>query len=701
MKRALVPAIPAALSLLLSLATVGREAYWQDSAVYLTAVQEMSVLYPPGFVVYQVLCKAWTLLLGFLDFTLAVHLFSSLFAALAAATLALAARDFLRARGPVFKTLVEDPGEAADWIGLTVGCLAATGYTFWFSGIYAKGYSLYYFVLALLLWRMIRADGSGKPRDFTVAAALMGLAWQIHPSAALAGAGLLLFVASRARALGAKGIAWRAGLAAACALGPSLLLLALARRDTVTAFSEPTGLGDLWVYLRGERFTRGPGEFGWAPSRVLSVGVCFLQEHLLVASALMAAGLAALAKANPRLLLGMAAWIVPYLAVTVLFKREGQQDHWFIGAWMPLWLAAGLGLHAAAKAAARRGRQAIALLGAAGAVSAIAVNGPLLNLRNADLPIVFGKIHLELLDDRAVVVTRTSESTCLAWYLQIVRSRRTDVTVVWSSQLSTPGLSGPGWYDRRLAARHPGLRTPDYGAMRRRFPRAEATTLATAAWLNENAGGDRPLFVEMPPPAELLRPDLALQPAGVYYKLVPRGRETTDPRHWDFTIRPADVRARYGRARGQDVRFRGSTIEVRPEPYERRLLVALLRARQGLADWHAAREDAQGYLTAADLYQEILDADPETAELGEVVYPLARCRYGLKDFARAEPLLRRAVTLALEPFDRAEAHFYLGEIHRLRKENEEARGQYFQAGILPGLPEAFRAEVERRRKEVP
>ena len=98
-RRWLGPGLPFVVSAILSLSTVGSHIYWQDSGFYLSAVQEMGVLYPHGVVLYQVLCKAWTLLLFFVDFALAVHLFSSFCAALAAGTIALAAREWL-ARTP-------------------------------------------------------------------------------------------------------------------------------------------------------------------------------------------------------------------------------------------------------------------------------------------------------------------------------------------------------------------------------------------------------------------------------------------------------------------------------------------------------------------------------------------------------------------------------------------------------------------------
>src|SRR2546430_14044946 len=134
MRRFLVPGVPFVLSLALSSFTVGAHVGWQDSGFYLAAVKELGVLYPPGFALYLILCKGWTLLLGFLDFTPAVHLFSSCCAAAAAGVLAVAARDLLRTQGSL------SPGGApSDAAAIAAGCLAASGFSFWSAGLLAKG----------------------------------------------------------------------------------------------------------------------------------------------------------------------------------------------------------------------------------------------------------------------------------------------------------------------------------------------------------------------------------------------------------------------------------------------------------------------------------------------------------------------------------------------------------------------------------
>src|SRR5205814_2579870 len=138
------------LSLILSGFTIGTKVSWQDSGFFLAGVKELGILYSPGFVLYLVLCKAWTLLLGgFLDFTLAVHLFSAFCAAGAAATIAVASRDLLRTQGPLFRVACAD----GDLAAIVAGGLAACGFTFWSAALLAKGYAFLYLVLALLLWR--------------------------------------------------------------------------------------------------------------------------------------------------------------------------------------------------------------------------------------------------------------------------------------------------------------------------------------------------------------------------------------------------------------------------------------------------------------------------------------------------------------------------------------------------------------------
>src|SRR5262245_33679546 len=292
MKPWLVPAIPFALSLTFSLCTVGSTVSWQDSGYYLAAVRELGLLYPPGFMLYLITCKAWTLLLGFVDFTLAVHLFSSMCAAAAAGAIAMAARDLLRRLG-----------SENDLAAIVAGALAATGYSFWSAALLAKSYALLYLILSLLIWRMIRAQESGKGRDFTIVAALIGLAWAAHPSATTFGPAFVLFVLAHRRSLGPKGIAWRSGVAALCAIAPSLLLPVLASRHPRTLCGDPSALREWIYYLVGGAFARREGSFGFESWRALSAVTYLWEDFLGVGGVLALIGLSRLASVNRTLLL--------------------------------------------------------------------------------------------------------------------------------------------------------------------------------------------------------------------------------------------------------------------------------------------------------------------------------------------------------------------------------------------------------------
>src|SRR5207247_4103056 len=108
---------------------------------------------------------------------------------------------------------------------------------------------------------------------------------------------------------------------------------------------------------------------------------------------------------------------------------------WFVGAWMPLYLAAGVGLCEAGRRAAGYGRWAVAGAAAASVGWAVAVNRPLLDLRDYDLAENFGRIYLDNVEPRAVVILASDDPNALCAYLQRVRGDRTDVTLVMNTFL--------------------------------------------------------------------------------------------------------------------------------------------------------------------------------------------------------------------------------------------------------------------------
>jgi len=697
MKRWIVPAIPFLFSSILSLFTVGSHPFWQDSGVYLTAVKELGVLYAPGFALYEVLCWAWTRLVFFLDFTLAVHLFSALCAALASGVTAMAARDLLRSRGKLFSVTPADPGSVADACGVLAGVVLASGFTFWSAAIYAKVYAFYFLVLSLLLWSMIRADEQRRPRDFTLVAALIGLAGHAHPSSVLTGMALLLFVLGQRDILGWKGILGRVGIAAACTAGPTLILLPiLAAREPWLAFGDPKGPMEYLAYLTGIRFVGMHGAFGLDSSRVRSFGRFTWEELLGIGMLLAIAGIAALAGRNRKILIGLAAWMIPYVVVTVLFKTEVQHDFWFVAARLPLSLIVGVGAWVLAD---KVGRRAIAVLAGMTVVAggwAVAANYSDVTQRRYDLAELYARTLLETPDPDAILILSGDDANGLAGYLQRVQGVRPEATLVTSSFLYSQATTGSDWYERKLLARHPFLKRPEYEQFQQRFPQIEIKRLATAAFVNSNADGRRPIFTQQPILPELLRPDYSQVPAGIYWKVVPRARETSiDPRYWRFPIEPEQVRPRYRRARGQQVNSTPLGVEVKPEPYERRLAVLILAARNRLAQALLKQGDAAG---AARLAQSIVDyGDEEFSNSPDIIHLLGIAWLAAGQIERAEPALKISAERSVRPESRATALCYLGEIAAKRGDTEAARQLMEAAMSVPGLDPAYRREIESRR----
>ncbi len=696
LSRWLVPGIPFLVSLGLSASTVGKGVFWQDSGFYLVAVKDLDILYPPGFVLYLLLCKAWTLLFFFVDFTLAVHLFSSFCAALAAGTLAVAARELLRARGPLFRVLEAEPGSLADWVGAATGCIVASGYTFWFTGIYAKGYSLYYFILSQLLWRMIRAHETGSRRDLTWVAALIGLCWAAHPSAALLGIVFIAYVATQRRLAGFWGIAWRTGLCALCAIGPTLLLPLMARKRSLQAMGDPTDPHDFLGYLLGTVYTSRPGVFGWVESRVASFGQYLWEEMLGIGVLLVAVGLVVLVRANRRLLLGVLLWLIPYATVTILFKVEGQHDCWFVAAWLPLYPALAVGLHALAKRSAPYSRQVLVGLSACSVAWATLLNLPILQQRGYDLPDHYGRLILGNLDPNAVLIISGDDPVAICTYLQQVQKVRPDVAIVNAAFLRGHNRSSGDWYVDRLLQTYPFLVRPDLSKMLLEFGPQMDLKVTVAAFLNANLDLDRPLFTTIAPASRATRSDLALVPAGVLWKVVRKGQEKTDPRYWEFPITAQEVRARYRRERGQSIEYTVDDMIVKPEGYERRLYELLLGARAILANAHLRQGN---FAQSARIYAKILEVDPEKAKDPKILYGMAHAFNGMGEVSRAEPLFTEVLKRTADPKMVAGSFLVLGQIYFRRGDKEGARRVWKLALTVDDVDLPLREEIERELRE--
>jgi hypothetical protein len=285
---------------------------------------------------------------------------------------------------------------------------------------------------------MIRADESGKPRDFTWVAVLIGLAWQAHPSATNAGLALLLFVAFHRRVVGWKGLAWRSGLAALCAMGPVHLLPLMARSGSVLQFGNPDTVDGFFSYVLGTRFTATGHAFELEGVRVASVFRYGWEEFLGIGLLAMAAGVWRLWQENRRLLAGVLAWVLPLLAITVYFKLEGQHDFWMVAACIPLWLVGAVGLTLVGKV-----REAAVILALIGVVWAVVANRKDLDQRDYTLAETLGHVYLDRLVPDSSLFLQSDDAQSTVLYLQRIRGVRPDVQFIGESSRVPAGSRRP------------------------------------------------------------------------------------------------------------------------------------------------------------------------------------------------------------------------------------------------------------------
>lgn len=664
---------PIAVSLALSVLTVGRHAYWQDSSLYLTAVHDFAVLYPHGFSLYLLLCKAWSLLLSpVCDFTLAVHLFSSACAAGGAGTLALAAERLCGNR------------RAAACAGI----LAAAGYTWAFAAIYAKGYALYYLVLCLLLWRAARRDDRG-------AALLAGLSWSAHPSAALllpAYAGWFLWRLKDPGFRRAGGAGAALALAGAGALAPLALLFAGSARASGSSLGDVRSLADLFDYVSGRRYTLDlPGVWGFEPSRWSGMGRLFLEEFLVVGLVAAAAGVVHLARERRLRLGALVLWVIPFAVVTAWFKIEGQQDLWMVVAYLPLHLACAAGV-----ASVSRGRPWLpAAAAVAGLGSAAWANLRDLDQRNYDYAERFGLSYLERLEPGALLLVQSDEGVGLTRYLQRVRGRRTDVVLVNASLFLVPNSAGD-WYGARLRSLHPDLRIPDLGAAGGSLP-AILAGLARA-----NAGSGRPIYMESD--TALLGPGLQLIPAGMLWKLAPSSASPVpDVGSWKlpFTLETALAMPRDRRRAQLPLRGEGGELRVLPMSYRERIREFLLAVRQREAYAEHLRGGAEAARRSIALYEGIIAEEPAEAKRPEILLPLAGNWLALERPDRAEPLLRSLLDPEVPGAMAAAASLELAGLLERSGRRDEARAVLLRASKRSGIPAELRNRIDERLRIPP
>jgi tetratricopeptide (TPR) repeat protein len=674
MKRGAVPGIPFLFSLLLSACTVGTHAYWQDSGYYLCAVRDLSVLYPHGFVLYLVLCKAWTFLAApVFGFVLAVHLFSSLMAAAGASFAALAARDFLRRL---------DPMKPAELPAIGAGCILAAGYCYGHAAILAKTYALSYMLLSLLLWLLVKAE---RKREFVALGAVLGLSWAGHPAAALLVPGLLVYGWARRNLIRDWGWGFFAGiiaLAAACAFLPCLLLPVLASRELLNDMGNPRNLREVVSFILGEQYVGKPASFGFAAWR-WTAGFRYIAEEYLAGLLPLLLGAWILVRKQPRTFGLLAGWIVPVLVATLLFLAEGQFDQWLVFVFIPMTLLVAVGLASIQD----RGVRTITVALVAVCGTSAAVNIPLLNQKGYVWAEQYARLLMKNLEPGSVLFLWRDDPLAVCRYLQGLPGERTDVLPLNSRTL------GEAWLDQRIA-RRTGLAIPEYGPLRLLQGDSSWESVAVAAFANENIGRVPAVFTDIKPSDVLLREGLAVVPAGMLWKIAPREQAKIDLRYWDYPVRPEDIPRTFRRARGHWAYETPNGPEMRPELYEDRLFLPLLSARTRLADVTLPREPEQ----ALRLYESVAALNPEALQDPRFAYHLGLAYYTTGRGGQAARVWEELLTAKPPAEIEVYLQFYMGELHHEARRAELA-AQYYRKALTLNPPPDLQKVIEGRLQD--
>jgi len=665
-----VPLVPFAFSLALSLPTAGPFVFWQDSGFYLTGIHEMSVPASHGFVLYLLAAKLWTLLAApVVGFTLSVHLFSALCAAMAAAFLALAARGFLRR----FR-----PGENADGPALAAAMTVAAGYSFWNASTLAKPYALYYLTLAVLLWILVHAE---RRAHFLGLGAVLGLCWAAHPSAAMLVPAMLAYAWARrdkVRELGASGFALVVVVAALVAFTPSFVVLPiLAKRESLCSFGDPRTPGQVWAHLRGASYTDFKGAWGFDLGRAGLAARFIWEEYLGVGLAVLGLGLWRLGTERRGVLWIVGAWAGPMLLLPLVFIGEGMFDQWFVAAYLPLSLALAEGYAWIAR------RWKVLTPGALATAVAWMILGNYadLNFRRYDYAEAYGRLLLKEVPAGAPFVTSTDDATVIPMYLQKVKGERADVKLVHGEFL------GVDWYDRRLEAQF-GLKPPQTAEI---AGRTNPQLLDITAFANANVAPGRAVYSERPTDPNGLRPGLALVPAGPIWKTSVTA-EAGPEIAWKPDLDPAAVARQRRRARGIYMRHLPAGMVARYEPYEDRLIDLVVQPRL-----REARPLLQQNPAAAlALYEEARRIDSALVVDAAFQYDYGLALY-LKDrYPDAAAAFGRVLELEPSPQRGTLAHFYLAEIARAAHRPDEAKRHYEEALRLNGAGPEMMIRIKAR-----
>ena len=230
------------------LATLVRTFGWGDSSELITAAYRLGIAHSPGYPLYVMLGKLFTLL-PFGTVAERVNLMSACWGAVAVALVYLLGRQVGGSRRA----------------GLVGAMAAAFGNTWWQQSTRAEVYSLHLALFAGALLALVTWRQSGQLGHLRLGGALAGLGLAHHPMMLLSLPGLAVLAATGKAKVTLRQVGPAAALLAGCAVLPYLYLLVRAPANPPPQVNVPATARGLAALIlgsgnRGAIFAMGPGE---------------------------------------------------------------------------------------------------------------------------------------------------------------------------------------------------------------------------------------------------------------------------------------------------------------------------------------------------------------------------------------------------------------------------------------------------------
>jgi hypothetical protein len=418
----------AAAMLAVYLGTLAPGVFGFDSAEFATGVYTLGIVHPPGYPLYLLLGKLFTLLVPLGGVAFRINLMSALFGALA--VLGVYALTWLTLKRV--------------WMALAAAGLFAAGNYFWHVALVAEVYTLHALFLALNLLLLLQWRRTGDRRYLHAFALAYGLSLANHTSGILFAPGFAWMIAT------GKGWTWERGLLArlaglfALGLAPYLYLpiraLANPSLNYVDAYYGVDLMtpGGLWWMVSGQAYRFFI--FGYSPAQIPGEVARFLvylwRNYLGIGVLLGVAGVWRLWRRERTLAAGL---LLVFAANAVFFINYSvvDKDTMFVPAFLVWALFVGWGLRAAATGVRLLVRRGLALPALARASRAALIALPLLavlvNWNWVDLSSsrgsqLFAEHVFRTAEPDALIIAPWSSAVVLEYY-QLVEGYRPDLEI--------------------------------------------------------------------------------------------------------------------------------------------------------------------------------------------------------------------------------------------------------------------------------